>query len=300
MRIALVTTSYPAFAGDPSGHFVQAEVRELERAGHRVTVVRPEPGGAFGWPGVAARVRERPWRAVDALRWVAAARREVTGLPVGRVVAHWAVPCAWPVGVSAPGAELEIVSHGGDVRLLRGLPAPARHAIVRGLARRASAWRFVSEPLVDSLLASLDASMRGRVEAIAQVRAASLEELDVRAAVQRRRMELGGARVAVTVGRLVPGKRVDRAIEHVARGAAGMRVDELVVVGDGPERERLEKLAERRGVATRFVGTVPREDALAWIGAAEFVIHASRHEGLSTVVREAEGLGVRVVALAED
>lgn len=300
MRIAVVTTSYPAFEGDPSGHFVQAEVRELERAGHRVTVVKPQPGGAFGWPGAAARVRERPWRAVDAMRWMVTARDEVAGLGVGRVVAHWALPSAWPIAGAAPGAEVEIVSHGGDVRLLQGLPSPVRHAITIRLARRATSWRFVSERLAENLLASLDAPTRRRVERIAQVRAASLEELDVRAAVARRRRELGSTRVAVSVGRLVPDKRVDRAIEHVARGAAAVGVDALVVVGDGPEREKLEKLARRRGVATRFVGTVTRQDALAWIGAAEFVIHASRSEGLSTVVREAEGLGVRVVALGED
>jgi glycosyltransferase involved in cell wall biosynthesis len=300
MRIALVTTSWPAYEGDPSGHFVQAEARELERQGHAVTVVRPEPGGAFGWPGVAARVRERPWRVLDAMRWVAGARREVAGQGAGRVVAHWAVPCAWPVAVASPGAELEIVSHGGDVRLLGALPAPVRERVVTGLARRAQAWRFVSDRLVESLLATLGAGARGRVEAIAQVRAASLEELDVRAAVERRRQELGATRVAVSVGRLVPGKRVDRAIEHVARGDSGQRVDALVVVGDGPERQRLERLAERRGVTARFVGTVPRREALTWIGAAEFVIHASRSEGLSTVVREAEGLGVPVVAIGEE
>jgi glycosyltransferase involved in cell wall biosynthesis len=298
MRVALVTTSWPSYDGDPSGHFVQAEARELERQGHTVVVVRPQAGGAFGWPGVAARVRERPWRAVDAMRWVASARRQVGGLNVGRVVAHWAVPCAWPVAVAAPGAELQIVSHGGDVRLLVGLPAALREPVVTGLARRAQSWRFVSDRLLETLLASLGAQARRRVEAIAQVRAASLEELDVRAAVQRRRQQLGTTRVAVSVGRLVPGKRVDRAIEHLAKEARG--VDALVVVGDGPERARLERLALRRGVDARFVGIVPRQDALAWIGAAEYVIHASRSEGLSTVVREAEGLGVPVVAIGEE
>jgi glycosyltransferase involved in cell wall biosynthesis len=200
--------------------------------------------------------------------------------------------------VAAPGAELQIVSHGGDVRLLVGLPAALREPVVTGLARRAQSWRFVSDRLLETLLASLGAQARRRVEAIAQVRAASLEELDVRAAVQRRRQQLGTTRVAVSVGRLVPGKRVDRAIEHLAKEARG--VDALVVVGDGPERARLERLALRRGVDARFVGIVPRQDALAWIGAAEYVIHASRSEGLSTVVREAEGLGVPVVAIGEE
>jgi glycosyltransferase involved in cell wall biosynthesis len=300
MRVALVTTSYPAFEGDPSGHFVHAEARELERQGHAVVVVRPEGGGAFGWPGVVARVRERPWRAVDAMRWVASARREVAGLNVGRVVAHWAVPCAWPVAVGAPGAELEIVSHGGDVRLLAALPSAVRDRVVGGLARRAQAWRFVSDRLLGTLLDSLAPATRARVEGIAHVRAASLEELDVRTAIERRRQELGPTRVAVSVGRLVPDKRVDRAIEHVARRSAGGGVDALVVVGDGPERDSLERLARRRGVTAHFVGTVPRQEALTWIGAAEYVIHASRAEGLSTVVREAEGLGVPVVAIGDE
>jgi glycosyltransferase involved in cell wall biosynthesis len=47
----------------------------------------------------------------------------------------------------------------------------------------------------------------------------------------------------------------------------------------------------------RFVGAVPREEALAWIGAADALLFASRAEGLSTVVREAEALGIRVERL---
>src|SRR5580698_9652010 len=101
MRIALVTTSWPADDGDPSGHFVQAEARALERQGHAIEVVAPAAGGAFGWPGVAARVRERPWLAFDAARWVLEARRRVTHLDVDRIVAHWTVPCAWPVAAGS-------------------------------------------------------------------------------------------------------------------------------------------------------------------------------------------------------
>jgi glycosyltransferase involved in cell wall biosynthesis len=101
-------------------------------------------------------------------------------------------------------------------------------------------------------------------------------------------------RYAVTVGRLVASKRVDKAIAHVAEAGG---VDALVVVGDGPERGRLEALARQRGVDARFVGLVPRAAALAWMGAAEVVLHASEEEGLSTVVREAEALGVRCVVI---
>ena len=121
-----------------------------------------------------------------------------------------------------------------------------------------------------------------------------IELPDVRDAMQRLRRELGATRAAVSVGRLVASKRVDRAIEHVARTRG---VDALVVVGDGPERARLERLARARGVDARFVGAVGRTAALAWIGAASVLLHASTAEGLSTVVREAEALGTRVVRL---
>ncbi len=292
MRIVLVTTSYPAHEGDPSGHFVQAEARELERQGHEVVVVTPCVGGAFGWPGLAARVKEKPWRLLDAMRWTTRAARRLAVTEADRVVAHWAVPCAWPVAAMAPErAELAVVSHGADVRLLVGLPSMVRERIVGSIARRATEWRFVSAALQAQLVESLGAA-RASVERIATVRAPSLELPSVEDRIARIARELDGKRVAVCVGRLVASKRVDRAIRHVARNRD---VDALVIVGDGPERARLEELARRCDVDTRFVGLVPREEALAWIGAARMVLHGSLHEGLSTVVREAEALGTPVV-----
>jgi glycosyltransferase involved in cell wall biosynthesis len=296
MRIAVVTTSWPAGDADPSGHFVQAEARQLERQGHAVEVVSPTPGGAFGWPGVAARVRERPVRVFDAARWMVEAQTRVTHLDVDRVVAHWAVPCAWPIATGSR-AELHVVSHGGDVRLLLALAALLRERLVRGIATRADEWRFVSEGLKADLLADVSQATRDRVERIAVVRPAALEMPDVAGAIAQRRRALAGTRVAVSVGRLVAGKRVDRAIDHVARARD---VDALVVVGDGPERQRLEAHAKRRGVDARFVGIVPRPDALAWMGAAHHVLFASEAEGASTVLRECEALGTKVVVVAPE
>ncbi len=291
MRIAVVTTSWPREPGDPAGHFVRSEARSLERAGHEVTVVAPLPGGAFGWPGVAARVRDRPLRAVEATWWVAAARRRLAGMNTERVIAHWAVPCAWPIGVRARKAALEVVSHGGDVRLLAAMPAAARRFVVHAIVSNAERWRFVSQSLMAALLAELDRETRACLERLAVVQAAAIEMPDVSAAVRARRLDLAGLRVAVSVGRLVASKRVDRAIEHVARTP---ELDTLVVVGDGPDRCRLESLARTRKVDARFVGAVARPDALAWIGAADVLLQASRAEGASTVVREAEALGTRV------
>jgi glycosyltransferase involved in cell wall biosynthesis len=307
VKIAVVTTSYPRDEDDPSGHFVRAEVREYEEAGHDVVVIAPQPGGAFGWPGVAARLSERgrfASRALEVAAWVAVARRRVEAARADRVVAHWAVPSAWPIAPAgrapvswfggAPPPPVEVVSHGGDVRLLVGMPRLLRERVVMSIASRAVRWRFVSSALKEELLGALPGPSRAQVEGIAEVRGASLRLPDVTQAVIAKRRELAGLRYAVSVGRLVASKRVDRVIAHVAETRG---VEALVVVGDGPERGRLEELARRRGVDARFVGLVPRAEALAWMGAAEVVLHASEREGLSTVVREAEALGVRCVVL---
>jgi glycosyltransferase involved in cell wall biosynthesis len=258
-----------------------------------VSVLTPRPGGAFGWPGTVARIRARPERAIEAARWIARARRELRALPADRVIAHWAVPCAFPIGLASR-APLEIVSHGGDVRLLLALPARVRRGLVGMLCARAREWAFASQPLLDSLAVTLDADGREALARVARVRAPPLEMPDVRAGIVQKRSTLAGARVAVSVGRLVASKRVDRALRFIAERERGTT---LVVVGDGPERSRLTALAKALGVDARFVGAVAREEALAWIGAADLLIHASEAEGLSTVIREAEALGTPVTVL---
>jgi glycosyltransferase involved in cell wall biosynthesis len=70
----------------------------------------------------------------------------------------------------------------------------------------------------------------------------------------------------------------------------------LVVIGDGPERASLAKEAEPLGAAATLLGALPRREALAWIRAADVLVHPSAVEAAPTVVREARALGVRVVA----
>jgi len=224
------------------------------------------------------------------MRWARDAQRALRSLaPLDRVVAHWALPSAWPVvgGLDVP---LELVSHGADIRLLTGLPRPVRRRVMVRLLRRAEAWRFVSSSLLDRLQGSLEASDARRVAAIARVEACRVEMPDIRDEARRKRAAHGGVELAVCVARLVPGKRVDAVVDFVAgERTPGTR---LVVVGDGPLLPHLERQARRRGVDALFVGRTTRPEALAWIGAADVVLHASAAEGLSTVEREARWLGV--------
>jgi phosphatidylinositol alpha-1,6-mannosyltransferase len=65
-------------------------------------------------------------------------------------------------------------------------------------------------------------------------------------------------RVLLSVGRLVPERRIDKLLYAVS--ALGVRYPDLchVIAGDGPERQRLELLAERLRIAhkVRFLGRV--------------------------------------------
>jgi glycosyltransferase involved in cell wall biosynthesis len=306
MRIAVVTTSYPTFDGDPSGHFVHAEVAPLERAGHQVRVIHPQPGGAFGWPGAPTRIQERPSRLADAAIWTARAARELARFAPDRVIAHWCVPCAFPIATlvytgSVGGPELEVVSHGGDVRLLARMPARARSVVVRAVLRRASRWRFVSAELQAALETRLDRSEADRLRAVSQIVPGALDVPDVGDDAREKRRAMGGRRLYVCAGRLVASKRVDKVIDYVARSSDhGTKPEErtLVVLGDGPERMHLERLARAWQIDVRFLGKTTRREALGWIGAADELVHASRVEGLSTVVREAEQLGVPVTLLS--
>ena len=288
-----MTTSYPSNDGDPAGHFVKAEVTELERMGHIVTVVTPRAGGAFGWPGASSRLREKPWRAVEAAGWIARAASQVRVARPARIIAHWSVPSAWPVVVTSrlDHVPLEIVSHGGDVRLLAGLPERVRESIVRRLVARATSWRFVSQSLLDHLTRALP-GQASAIRSLATIAPSPLGMLDVREDVRVRKSTLGDRPLYVCAGRLVASKRVDRVIDYVAGHRAGQPI--LVVIGDGPERARLEKLAQRWQLDARFLGNTPRRETLTWIGAADELVHASIAEGISTVVREAEHLGVKI------
>jgi teichuronic acid biosynthesis glycosyltransferase TuaC len=302
-RVAFVTTSYPREPGDPAGHFVEAEVRASVGRGDFVTVFAPGApperdvpgvtvawlpgGGAFGWPGALARLRERPWRALDAARFVLSARRALGEHgPFDRVVAHWLVPSAWPVAAYAPGA-LEVVLHGSDVRLVAALPKPLRLALVTPLIARRATFRFVSSELRERLIRATTPSLR----ALSRVEPSPVDVTGApNRAEARERLGLDGhARLAVVVGRLVASKRPEAALELALRE----RPDRVVFVGEGP----LGTALVRAHSAVTVTGKVPRPIALQWIAAADVLVTASREEGAPTVVREARALGTRVVAV---
>ena len=99
---------------------------------------------------------------------------------------------------------------------------------------------------------------------------------------------------------LVPSKHVEFTIQAVARLKERHPVLSLTVVGDGPERGRLENLTKELGLSdtVRFVGRLSNSDAMAEMAKAPFFIMPSFPEGLGIVYLEAMASGCVTVGTA--
>lgn len=102
----------------------------------------------------------------------------------------------------------------------------------------------------------------------------------------------------VVVGRLVPYKRVDLVVEAMALLRHHCPDLELLVIGRGPEHERLDAQARVLGIADRvhLVGHLPSHiDVLREVAASTVFVSASEIEGFGIVVVEASALGCPIV-----
>lgn len=100
----------------------------------------------------------------------------------------------------------------------------------------------------------------------------------------------------VTVGRLIPLKRIDSLIGLLPKCPD----TGLVIVGDGPERERLQDLVCKLGLeaSVYFAGKKSKEETLALMAACDLFVLNSTHEAFPHVALEAMSVGLPVIATA--
>lgn len=178
--------------------------------------------------------------------------------------------------------RLVVSLHGDDVE---GLPGRGRfdRRVFRSLMRRADAVTACSRYLL-AKASDFESSIakKGRVVYNGMEPLAELS----------RREEPGGM---VAVGRMFPKKGFDVLLQAQAQSKSKPR---LSLIGDGPEREALERLARSLGLngEVRFSGQQDRARVLEEMAAADLVVIPSRQEPFGMVALEAMALGKPVVA----
>jgi glycosyltransferase involved in cell wall biosynthesis len=261
MKVAVLTTSYPRYEGDPAGNFVADAVARLQERGLVVEVVSPAQFRHFGiayGAGVMGNLRRQPWRAglLPAMlaSFARAARRAARDADL--IHAHWL-----PAGAVALTCRRPFVVQlwGTDVELARRARSPAEAVL-----RRA---RLV-------ICASNALAQAARELGASEVRVIP-SGVDVPPYVR----EEAVPPEVLFAGRL----SAEKGILELVEAADGMK---LVVAGDGPLRSRV----------PGALGFVPHHALGPLYERAAVVACPSHREGFGVVCAEAMAYGRPVVA----
>ena len=247
LRILTLTTSYPDGPGDYRGGFVAEMGAAIEVLGHQIRVVTPGSGSLFHSDGVAETLRSRPWMAAQIppglLHLARGAHREARDADL--VISHWLLPCGL-LGAAlrrGDGPPHLLIEHGGGLRALETLPAPLARRLLRWIADGTDAVQAVA-PHIGDRLAALCPTLEDRI---------FVEPMGISAPAPAAPPPPPPPLRVLVAGRLSPRKGVAVLIE------AAEAVPEVVltIVGDGPERIRLEARARPLGARARFLGEQP-------------------------------------------
>ena len=319
-KIEIITFSslYPNSAQPNHGVFLQNRLGYLMATGQvRGRVVAPVPwfpfsGSIFGRYSVYAKVGAEEVRAgihVDYPKFTLLPKIGMTltpgaifrsALPVLKrlqqerdfdlIDAHY----FYPDGVAAVrlgqvlNKPVVVTAHGTDLNLIPEYPRPRR--MIQEAARGADGIIAVSQALKDAIVAL--GVPDGKVTVLRNGVDLKLFHPDAREA-SRKEFKLNGPTL-LSVGLLIPRK----GHELVIGALPALPEYTLLIIGQGPERANLERLAVRLKVdhRVRFLGGVPHHELHKYYSAADAFVLASSREGLPCVLPESIACGTPVVA----
>jgi glycosyltransferase involved in cell wall biosynthesis len=327
--VVMVTTSYPRFAGDSVGTFMEPIAKSVAARGHEVHVVAP-------WHPLITRGAEEdgvhfhfykyaPLPSLNVFGYAGALRADVSmrgsaylvaplalaaGWYAARSVAkrygatvmngHWVIPGGVTAAAAAPSLPLVVSLHGSDVYVAETL-APARRA-ARAVFARAGAVTACSADLGQRAIAL--GAHPDRLEVVPYGVDADRFRPDPRLRAKRR-AGLGitpKTTLVFSAGRLVRKKGFEYLVDAIARVPPTTDLV-AVIAGAGDLDTELRAQAENARVADkiRFVGNISQDDVAAWLATADIVAIPSVRDdsgnvdGLPNIVLEALASGTPIV-----
>jgi len=319
LRLLTFSTLFPDSVRPNHGVFVENRLRHLVASGAAVsTVLAPVPWfpsgnprfGAYARFAAVPRFERRHGLAVHHPRFLVIPK---FGMSVAPALLYWAARRAlsrlvadgfefdaidahyvYPDGVAAVrlgrafGKPVVITARGSDVTELPDYAGPRRQ--IEAALRAADHLIGVSASLCGCMVA-LGADP-GKVTALRNgVDTQVFQPLDRAAA----RSALGlTRRTLISVGNLVARKRNHLTIAAMAE----LPEFDLLLVGDGPERLRLEALVDELNLRprVRFLGAQPHHRLPEFYSAADAMVLASSREGWANVLLESMACGTPVIA----
>lgn len=325
MNICITTSSFPVNATDVTGYFVLELARSLVQRGHRVFVLCPQVmdyACADVIDGVRiVRFRYMPLRSAQSLIGIKPGINAVRSFSqlvkvplflAGQLIAlyrlvkrehiavinsHWLIPQGVTAALVARVCGIKHIAtlHSTDVYLASRLPMGK--AISRFVDRNSRQCFIVSHFVRDRYRQIAGSAARAEVLPMGV-------DTDIFRKADKADISRSDRLTILFVGRLYPIKGVNFLVEALAMLRENHYDAELIIVGDGEQRQTLESQAASSGLAghVRFVGSVSNRQLPAYYQQATMVVVPSivlasgETEGMPVVILEAMACGVPVVA----
>ena len=306
-KVLIVTNDFPPRRGGIQS-FVHALAVRLPADG--VVVYAP------AWEGAAAFDAQQPFPVIrhpgSLMLPVRPVARRAAALLAGHGCDTVLFGAAAPLGLLAPGLRaagarrIVGITHGHEA----GWAAlPGARSLLRRIGEHTDALTYLGEYFRVRLAGALTPQAAARLVRLAPGVDSTVFRPGPGGEAVRARLGLAGRPVVLCVSRLVPRKGQDTLIRAwprvlAARAAAGGQEPVLLIVGGGPYRNDLDRLAGRLGVtgSVRFTGPVPEADLPGYYAAADIFAMPCRTrrggldvEGLGIVYLEASAAGLPVI-----
>ena len=330
MRVLIVTSTLPRWAGDPVPAFVleQAAALAAVEPGLDIELLAPHHVGAaqterlagipvrrfryclpeslqlLAYPAILPNLRERPWLAwqvplLIAAEFVAVLRHCRRSRP-DVIYSHWFAPQGLACGAAARllGIPHVLTSHSADVEVIGRVPLVGP-PLVRYFIGRLHALTVVSRRTEERLRAFFPPprwpAVATRLARLPMgIDAAALAPVSpAERAALKVDWGLAGRPVLLFIGRLTAKKGLADLLEAMALVAVGHPDAALVVAGEGELRPSLERTIAARGLASRvrLTGFVSGERKRQILALADVMVVPS----IVTADGDAEGLPVALL-----